>query len=129
MTGRRMLADTDGRPLPERAVHDAFCGQPPSYDVVKRAVGDMVDGMCGPEITRIVAAGNKPNVPDSIMQDIPIEYAAFILHDWQAHGSPDCVSLHDILGRYVREIQAIAPPPETVTPENKKFLLGIFAGK
>ena len=129
MTGRRMLADTDGQPLSERTVHDAFYGIQPSYDVVKRAVGDMVDGICGPEITRIVAAKNEPNVPDSIMQDIQIEYAVSMLHDWQTHGRPDSVSLHDVFGRYVREIQAIAPPPEAPSPENKKFLLNIFAGK
>lgn len=108
MFGRRQLLDTDGRPISDDVISAAHGSVQPSLDVVRRAVEDMVDGICGP---------NLIGAPE----DASSRHTDAIIQDWMSHGSPEPDSLHDIIGRHILEIQSTTRRPE-ISAANRRWI-------
>lgn len=108
MFGRRQLLDTDGRPISDDAISAAHGSAQPSLDVVRRAVEDMVDGICGP---------NLIGAPE----DASARHTDAIIRDWMSYGSPEPDSLYDTIGRHILEIQSTTRRPE-ISAANRRWI-------
>ena len=108
MFGRRQLLDTDGRPISDDVITAAHGSVQPSLDVVRRAVEDMVDGICGP---------NLIGAPE----DATSRHTDAIIQDWMSYGSPEPDSLYDIIGRHILEIQSTTRRPE-ISAANRRWI-------
>lgn len=108
MFGRRQLLDTDGRPIPDDVILAARGSVQPSLDVVRRAVEDVVDGICGP---------NLIDAPE----DASSRHTDAIIRDWMSYGSSEPDSLYDILGRHILEIRSTTRRLE-ISAANRRWL-------
>ena len=127
---RRGLYDVDGRQLDDMRAGAAYFGSTVDVDVVRLAVADAVNNICGDEISRMclercLEDGCWP--PDWWSE--ALRYADDIVADWRGFGAPSIESLHDTCMATIASVQDVGSrlPPRRLPP-NDCFVDGIIGG-
>lgn len=124
--GRRRLVDTDGRHISDAAICASYRAEQPSLDVVRRAIADAVDGICGADITRSIAERGDYCPWGMDVEDAVQMRADAVMHDWIRYGAPKPASLYDILERHILEVKSTAPPQPDISEANRRWLANLF---
>lgn len=120
--GRRGLVDTDGRSISGATIRAAYRSEQPSLDVVRRAVADAVDGICGADIARMISERGDYGRWGMDVQDAAQAHADAVMRDWVRYGSPEPASLYDTAERHVLEVKSTAPRRPDISEANRRWL-------
>lgn len=127
---RRGLYDIDGRQLDDIRAGAAYFGSAVDIDVVRLSVADVVNNICGDEISRIclercLEDGHWP--PDWWSE--ALRYADDIVADWEGFGAPSVESLHDTCLAVIGSVREVGSSlPRRPLPPSGCFVGGTIGG-
>lgn len=125
---RRGLYDIDGQQLDEARTRAAYFGSVIDTDTIRLAVADMVNNICGDDISKIcleycLEDGYWP--PDWWSE--ARRYADAIVADWKRYGTPSLMSLHDVCQYTISDMREIGSRlPLRRLPPSQCFVGGII---
>lgn len=117
--------DTDGHPISDAAIRAAYRSEQPSLDVVRRAVADVVNGICGADMARTIAEHGEYGQWGMDVQDAAQACADAIIYDWMRYGIPEPVSLHDVAECHMLEVKSTAPRQPDISEANRRWLASL----
>lgn len=125
---RRGLYDIDGQQLDEARTRAAYFGSVIDIDIIRLAVTDMVNNICGDDISKICleyCLEDRYWPPDWWSE--ARRYADDIVADWKRYGTPSLMSLHDVCQATINNMREIGSRlPLRRLPPSQCFVGGII---